>query len=417
MPRPPRLHVKGALYYVSSRAVDGGVLFRDARDYETYLELLKRAQQETGAFKCFGFVLLPDHLHLLLELTGETTISEIMHAVHSRYTKYVLKRDRRSGHVFQERFKSTVAEKAPSLLRLLGYLHTAPVRSGVVGDLRSHAWSSYLGYLAGGDSTIGPNLHGEVQEVLGRLAAERPGWTYELYLHAIPVEVWEQVRVELQQRVIGSPDFLASVDTSKPVVAVASGLRPPASGASRPRFSMALTGSLVVALVSLAAASLYAQNLSTLKQTVQVLAQERVVSFMETVGKIHASDSTGARLAAFSPTVGLEGTAWSIQLMPMSVSASSAAVTDHLTFLDNQVAVQSLADQGFARSNYTLTTQPNGTVVWETMQRNAAGEVVLWRGELRNGSMRGVVSRQTNSKGPENFTFIGQSAGAHHEEI
>ena len=59
---------------------------------------------------------------------------------------------------------ATIAEKAPSLLRLIGYLHVTPVRMGLVADLREHPWSSYHTYLAGGASSFGPSLRGEVGE-------------------------------------------------------------------------------------------------------------------------------------------------------------------------------------------------------------------------------------------------------------
>ena len=112
MPRPTRMHRLGALYHVASQAMAGTQLFQDSADYEVYLDFLKEAKTRFG-FRVYAFVLLPQELHLLVELTNDTTISTIMHALNSRYTKYAAKRHGISGHVFKARFSMTLLEKTP----------------------------------------------------------------------------------------------------------------------------------------------------------------------------------------------------------------------------------------------------------------------------------------------------------------
>ena len=65
MPRPPRIHLEGALYYVVSKAIEGTPLFKDSQDYTIYLELLSGYRNQF-AFKPFAFFLLPDALQLCL---------------------------------------------------------------------------------------------------------------------------------------------------------------------------------------------------------------------------------------------------------------------------------------------------------------------------------------------------------------
>ena len=141
MPRPVRVHMEGALYYVTTRASEGQVLFRHPKDYEAYREFLMTYRERYG-FKLFAYVLLPTEIHLLVELAQDTTISTIMHAMNSRYTKHVAKRYQHTGHLFQERFHTTLVEKAPSALRLTGFLHKLPAWKGAAGDLREYPWSS-----------------------------------------------------------------------------------------------------------------------------------------------------------------------------------------------------------------------------------------------------------------------------------
>ena len=98
MPRLPRVNVEGALYYITCRGIDNNSIFLADEDYRTYLKLLWKYKQEYG-FKLFSFVLLANHLHLLLELRSGLTISEIMHRVNSLYTKYFNAKYSRTGHL------------------------------------------------------------------------------------------------------------------------------------------------------------------------------------------------------------------------------------------------------------------------------------------------------------------------------
>jgi len=103
----------------------------------------------------------------------------------------------------------------------------------------------------------------------------------------------------------------------------------------------------------------------------------------------------------------LDGTEWEIRLMPMGAESAAGIQQDQLAFTHNQVSSSALTVQQFPPSNYTLTPQPNGVLLWETMQTSPHGEVVCWRGEWQGTTMRGVTTRQPAGKAPENFTFVG----------
>jgi len=432
MPRPPRVHLEGALYYVVSRAVDGSPLFRDHEDYEAYVKLLEEYRAEFH-FKLFSFVLLPDHLQLCIELTNRTTISDIMHALNSRYTKYYNKRYGHSGHLFQERFKSTIMEKAPSLLRITAYLHTSPVRSALADDLREYPWSSYPDYLlpapplggaqAGAASApvvpetaqrgmrlVGPSIRGEVREVLEQLSRERPGSTYEEYLRSFSEAEREELCADLQRWAVGSAAFLALVK-ERSLAIPQSALQPtrpsplPQPGGPRRPLSLLVTGSVALAFISLCAVGLYAKNLNALRQTVRILAQERTMPFMQALPQASGAVPT-AQLATLNVPSRLSGTSWEIQIRAVT-ERGEVIQRDRLEFRGGKVTSSQLGAQGFAPSNYTMSVQENGTVVWETMQANKAGAVVCWRGEWVGETMRGVMTRQASGAPVMNFSFIG----------
>ena len=417
MPRPLRIHLEGALYYVTCRAIEPNALFRDAKDYDAYLDLLKEYRAKYRC-KLFAFVLLSDHLHLCLQPTSAAPISTIMHALNSRYTKYFNRRYGHAGHLFQERFKSTVLEKAPSLLRLTGYLHAHPLRHGVTDDLRGYRWSSYLSYL----TSVSEINAAEAQEVMEHLAAEHPGTTYEQYVVSMPAREWDAMHAALQQRAVGSDAFLSMIAQRLRAPSAPSGQprlapvlpvarpgpavtpRPVARpAAERSHSSLILTGSLAVGFLSLCTATLYDRNLMTLKRTVQALEQERALLF----NGGSAEETSGAQLATFSPAVHLTGVGVDITVRPMMGVSAASAQQDHLEFRGGRLTSRQLGAHGFFPSRYTVSRQNQRAVVWEAIQTDTTGAIASWRGEWDGQTIHGVLSRQEPGQPAAHFNFVG----------
>ena len=113
-----------------------------------------------------------------------------------------------------------------------------------------------------------------------------------------------------------------------------------------------------------------------------------------------------SQLASIVPAPSLGGTTWNLQVRPMNNANKSPIREDLLRFDRSRVASSHLSDEGFAPSNYTITPQPDGTFIWETMQAGPGGEVICWRGECDGKRMRGVMTRQKDGKETESFNFI-----------
>ena len=404
MPRPLRIHIDGALHYVTARAIAPLVLFQDEKDYAAYLELLEEYRRKFG-FKLYAYVLFPDHLNLCLEPMNGTTISSIMHALSSRYTKYFNRRHRHAGHLFQERFKSTLLEKAPSLLRLTAFLHLYPLRMGAVTDLTQYRWTSYAAY-----QTAGPQE--DAAEVFEELARTYPGLTYRQYVMSMTESEWQAMRVELQQRVIGSPSFTALVEermkasAAKPEPDMDA---PESVAESRPRIvrlerqpAAILTGTFALAFVSLCAVVLYAKNLESLRQTVRTLVSERMA-----IAAFSGDRSPGpaARLASYLRPATLNGARLKVELR--ATSGVGQSQQDQLEFQRGQLVSQALKAQGFSSSRYAMTKQQDGTVRWEAIQASPSGETAHWRGEWDGQAVRGVVTRQKVGGPAIEFNFVG----------
>ena len=144
MPRQARIDVSGLLYHIMIRGIEKRVIFPTREDREDFIERLKKSIEESGA-KCFAWVLMPNHVHLLIK-TGEKKLSSMMRSLLTGYaTNFNLKYER-SGHLFQNRYKSIICEEEKYLLDLIRYIHLNPLRAGIVreiAELDDYEWSGH----------------------------------------------------------------------------------------------------------------------------------------------------------------------------------------------------------------------------------------------------------------------------------
>ncbi|SRR5712692_1553786 len=145
MPRPPRVHVPGALFHTIARGNGGQKTFIDARDYQSFLEALSELKKKTP-FLAYAYCLMPNHFHLLIEVT-QFPLSIIMQRLLTRYVKYFNFRHRRIGHLFQGRYKAILCQKDAYLQELLRYIHLNPVRAKLGKEAAAWRWSSHQAYL------------------------------------------------------------------------------------------------------------------------------------------------------------------------------------------------------------------------------------------------------------------------------
>lgn len=154
MARPLRIQFPGAFYYVSQRSNSGSHLFLNDGDKRYYLETLQSGLA-TYTITLHAFVMLKDHLHLIVE-TPQGNLSEFMRHINIRYTSYFNRVHGKNGSLFRGRYKSLVFEKQTYLFQLASHLHLNPVRVGTYrrarlerkkNHLLEYRWSSLPGYL------------------------------------------------------------------------------------------------------------------------------------------------------------------------------------------------------------------------------------------------------------------------------
>ena len=145
MSRKQRLCSEALVYHITSRGINKERIFRAKSDYKKYLFILRESKRKFK-FLLYCYVLMPNHIHLVLETTKYGNISQIMQKLNSSYAMYVNKRRNRVGHLFQGRFFSRVVDKDSYLLELSRYIHLNPVKAGLVKEPEDYLWSSYNDY-------------------------------------------------------------------------------------------------------------------------------------------------------------------------------------------------------------------------------------------------------------------------------
>lgn len=141
MARPLRLDFAGGLFHVLARGDDKRPIYLDERDMRSFLERLDTVSERLQ-WSLWGFCLMPNHYHLLLETT-EKTLSRGMRDLNGAYSQAFNRRHGRVGHVFQGRFKSLIVDRESYLLELARYLANNPVRAGLCRRAEDWPWSSH----------------------------------------------------------------------------------------------------------------------------------------------------------------------------------------------------------------------------------------------------------------------------------
>jgi putative transposase len=144
MPRQARLDATGALHHIMVRGINKTPVFVDNRDRESFLERLHLNLDDSGCSN-YAWTLMDNHIHLLVKSGGQG-ISYLMRKQLTWYAMYFNHKYHRSGHLFENRYKSIICEEDRYLLALIRYIHLNPIRAGMIKsleDLNQYPWSGH----------------------------------------------------------------------------------------------------------------------------------------------------------------------------------------------------------------------------------------------------------------------------------
>jgi len=146
MSRPLRIEFSDAWYHVLNRGRRRESIFRDPKDYETFLQTVQEAC-EFWHLRVAAYCLLSNHYHLLVQ-TPNANLSRCLRHIDGVYTQRFNRRHGNDGPLFRGRYKALLIEADPYLLQLVRYIHRNPLRAGLAQTLDEYPWSSHQAYLS-----------------------------------------------------------------------------------------------------------------------------------------------------------------------------------------------------------------------------------------------------------------------------
>lgn len=143
MPRKPRVYLPGVPCHIIQRGNNRDATFFADQDYQFYLECLYdaicRYQVDVHAY-----VLMTNHVHLLMTPAYKESISLVMQSVGRRYVQYINKEYQRTGTLWESRHKASLVDAEKYLLSCSRYIEMNPVSANMVEHPSKYRWSSYL---------------------------------------------------------------------------------------------------------------------------------------------------------------------------------------------------------------------------------------------------------------------------------
>jgi putative transposase len=142
MPRHARLRIAGLPLHTIQRGNNHAACFTGQADQRLYLALVAELAPR---FSCaiHAYVLMTNHVHLLMTPAEATGPSAFMKHLGQRYVQYVNRNHGRSGSLWEGRFRSSIVDSDGYLLRCHRYIECNPVRAGMVASPADYPWSSY----------------------------------------------------------------------------------------------------------------------------------------------------------------------------------------------------------------------------------------------------------------------------------
>lgn len=210
MARLPRLDLPGIPQHVVQRGNNRLPCFLDDHDRRSYLTLLRGVLQET-ACRLHAYVLMDNHVHLLMTPPGTGDIGRLMQKLGRRYVGQFNARHGRSGTLWEGRYKACLVDGESHLLRCARYIDLNPVRAKMIDDPAAYPWSSCAA-LCGLRHDPLLSLH-PTQRAFSDPARGLDSPYRALLDEAIPREELDAIRLYLQQqRAWGRDDFRAVVE-------------------------------------------------------------------------------------------------------------------------------------------------------------------------------------------------------------
>ena len=192
MARLPRLNLPGIPQHVVQRGNNREACFFSEEDYAVYLDKLKDYSQKYQV-AVHSYVLMTNHVHLLMTPKTETGISQLMQALGRYYVRYINHTYNRTGTLWEGRYKSTLVDSDHYFLIVSRYIELNPVRADMVSNPADYRWSSYHRNALGKPITLITPHH--LYQSLAKTDPTRQKRYRALFERHIPKQALEDIRI------------------------------------------------------------------------------------------------------------------------------------------------------------------------------------------------------------------------------
>ena len=169
MARKPRFNLPGVPQHVIQRGHNREPCFFSEQDYFRYLDDLYEAATRNGCV-VHAYVLMTNHVHILVTPGTESGIAHMMQDLGRQYVRYINHSYRRTGTLWEGRYKASLVDSEAYLLTCMRYIEMNPVRAVMVDAPGEYRWSSYAANARGESSRL-LNNH-PVYDLPGKTIAE-----------------------------------------------------------------------------------------------------------------------------------------------------------------------------------------------------------------------------------------------------
>src|ERR1017187_793371 len=204
MPRLARVVSPGLAHHVTQRGNYRQSVFGNDEDRVTYLALISE-YCKPARLRLIGYCLMTNHVHLIVVPERDDSLARGLGQAHCRYAHCVNARRHSTGHLWQNRFYSTVMDES-HLLAAMRYVERNPVRAGMVADAAAYRWSSAVADLSGLDATGSLDLRYWAARI------SREEWHSELGITEDPDELAAIRTQTATGRPLGSEKFVAELE-------------------------------------------------------------------------------------------------------------------------------------------------------------------------------------------------------------
>jgi putative transposase len=212
MPRRARLMLPDVPIHLIQRGHNRDACFFADDDFRFYLHWLAEHARNHGC-QIHAYVLMTNHVHLLMTATTARSASDMMKALGQRYVQYVNRKYRRSGTLWEGRFRSCLIQDEGYLLACHRYIELNPVRAGMVEHPADYRWSSYRANAQGEtDLLLCPHA---LYDALGPDQVSRQEAYRELFRFELKRDLVDEIRRAINGNfALGNPRFAAQIETT-----------------------------------------------------------------------------------------------------------------------------------------------------------------------------------------------------------